>query len=86
MLSIVDRVRPSVEALLATELRRDPDALVRSAVRANIRASVSHLRHGSEIIEGLIRTDGLLVVGSEYFLDSGVVHFLDGIPETGGDS
>ena len=84
--SIVDRVRPSVEALLATELRRDPDALVRSAVRANIRASVSHLRHGSEIIEGLIRTDGLLVVGAEYFLDSGVVHFLDGIPETGGDS
>jgi carbonic anhydrase len=30
--SIVDRIRPSVEALLATELRDDPEALVRHAV------------------------------------------------------
>jgi carbonic anhydrase len=78
--SIVDRVRPSVEALLATELRHDPDALVEQAVRANIRASVSHLRHGSEIIEGLIQTEGLLVVGAEYSLETGVVDFFDGMP------
>src|SRR5688500_13923272 len=45
--SIVDHIRPSVETLLATELRHDPDALVREAVRANIRASANHLRHGS---------------------------------------
>ena len=76
--SIVDRVRPSVEALLATELRHDPDALVRQAVRANIRVSVSHLRHGSEIIEGLIQTEGLLVVGAEYSLETGVVDFFEG--------
>ncbi len=38
--AIVDRVRPSVEGLFATELRQDPEALVRQAVRANIRASV----------------------------------------------
>ena len=41
--SIVDRIRPSVEPLLATELRHDQDALVREAVRANIRASANHL-------------------------------------------
>src|ERR671913_297755 len=76
--SIVDRVRPSVESLLGTELRNDPDALVREAVRANIRVSVSHLRHGSEIIEGLIQTEGLLVVGAEYSLETGVVDFLEG--------
>src|SRR3990170_2915351 len=45
--SIVDRVRPSVETLFATDLRNDLDALVEQAVRANIRASVNHLRHGS---------------------------------------
>jgi carbonic anhydrase len=45
--SIVDRIRPSVEPLLATALEQHPDALVQSAVRANIRASASHLRHGS---------------------------------------
>nr|MBA3659704.1 carbonic anhydrase [Gemmatimonadales bacterium] len=59
--SIVDRVRPSVEVLLATELRHDPEALVRHAVHANIRASASHLRHGSRILEQLIEHDGLLV-------------------------
>ena len=79
--SIVDRIRPSVEALLATELARDPDALVRQAVRANIRVSTNHLRHGSEILEQLIRQDGLLVVSAEYSLETGVVDFFDDVPE-----
>ena len=77
--SIVDRVRPSVEALLATDLRQDPDALVREAVRANVRVSANHLRHGSEVIERLILRDGLLVVGAEYSLETGVVEFFDGV-------
>jgi carbonic anhydrase len=79
--SIVDRVRPSVEALLATDLRHDPEALVRQAVRANIRVSVNHLQHGSEILEQLIQHEGLLVVGAEYSLETGVVDFFDGILE-----
>ncbi|HEY6109505.1 MAG TPA: carbonic anhydrase [Gemmatimonadales bacterium] len=76
--AIVDRVRPSVEGLLATELRHDPEALVRQAVRANIRASVDHLRHGSELLEQLALQGRLLVVGAEYSLESGQVEFLDG--------
>ncbi|MGQ0833396.1 MAG: carbonic anhydrase [Gammaproteobacteria bacterium] len=75
--SIVDRVRPSVEALLATELRHDPDALVQYAIRANVRISASHLRHGSEVLEQLIQKDGLLVVGAEYSLETGAVEFFD---------
>jgi len=78
--SIVEMVRPSVEGLLATELRHDMDALVHQAVRANIRASVNHLRHGSQIIEELGRKAGLLVVGAEYSLETGVVDFFDGVP------
>jgi carbonic anhydrase len=79
--SIVDRVRPSVEGLLATELDHDHDALVKQAVRANIRASASHLRHGSEVLEQLIEKDELLVVGAEYSLETGLVDFFDGMPE-----
>lgn len=75
--SIVDRVRPSVEELLKTELRHDRDALVHHAVRANVALSVNHLRHGSEILEQLIRTGGLRVVGAEYSLETGVVDFFD---------
>ena len=78
--SIVDRVRPSVEALLATDLKHDPEELVRQAVRANIRASVDHLRRGSDILEQLIRNDGLLVLGAEYSLETGVVEFFEGAP------
>ena len=76
--SIVDRVRPSVQALLDTELNHDRDALVRHAVRANILASVDHLRHGSEILEQLIRDEGLQVVGAEYSLETGLVEFFEG--------
>jgi carbonic anhydrase len=77
--AIVDRVRPSVEALLSTELRHDFGALVREGVRANIRASVDHLRHGSQILEQLIQEEGLRVVGAEYSLETGVVEFLEGV-------
>lgn len=78
--AIVDRVRPAVETLLHTPLADDHDALVAEAVRANIRASANHLRHGSEILEQLIRDEGLLVVGAEYSLETGVVTFFDGMP------
>ena len=80
--SIVDRVRPSVEALLSTELRHDPEALVRHAVRANVRVSAGHLRHGSAVLEQLIQRDGLLVVGAEYSLETGAVEFFDGVPKS----
>jgi carbonic anhydrase len=83
--SIVARVRPSVETLLSTDLRRDQEALVRQAVRANVRASVNHLRYGSAVLEQSIQKDGLQVLGAEYSLDTGVVEFLDGVPETGRD-
>jgi carbonic anhydrase len=73
----VDRIRPAVEGLLATDLRDDAEALLEQAVRANIRASVSHLRHGSQILEQLIAADGLAVVGAEYSLRTGVVDFFD---------
>jgi len=80
--SIVDLVRPSVEGLLATDLHHDLNALIHQAVRANIKASVDHLRHGSEIIEHLIQEDGLLVVGAEYSLETGMVDFFEGVAQT----
>src|SRR5436190_22446464 len=69
--SIVDRVRPSVQGLLETDLKNDPDALVSAAVRLNIRAAADHLRHGSPVLEQLVDHDGLLIVGAEYSLETG---------------
>ena len=79
--SIVDFIRPAVEGLLTSGIHADHDALVHEAVRANIRASVNHLRHGSDIIENLIRNAGLMVVGAEYSLETGVVDFFDNLPD-----
>ena len=77
--SIVDRVRPSVETLLAAGLTADSPDIVRQAVRANVRASADHLRHGSTLLERLIRDGNLLVVGAEYSLETGEVDFFDGV-------
>ena len=79
--SIVSRIRPSVEALLLQGHGPESEELVSRAVRANIRVSADHLRHGSEVLEHLIQNDGLLVVGAEYSLETGIVEFFDGVPE-----
>jgi carbonic anhydrase len=76
--SIVERIRPAVEPLLATSLAGDDATLIAHAVRANIRAAADHLRHGSAILERLIQQDGLAVVGAEYCLETGKVDFFDG--------
>ncbi|MFN2300859.1 MAG: carbonic anhydrase [Gammaproteobacteria bacterium] len=75
--SIVDRVRPAVEPLLAETAKLDADTLMQRAVRANVQASVTQLRHGSDILERLVQGDGLLIVGAEYSLETGEVDFHD---------
>lgn len=76
--SIVDFIRPSVESFVDKGL--DPDSMLGEAIRANVRASADHLRHASPIIEELERKEGLVIVGAEYSLDTGVVDFFDGVP------
>jgi carbonic anhydrase len=78
--SIVNRIRPAVEGLLEQGTPSDGPTLEQLAVRANIRMSAAHLRHGSAILEQLIQTEGLVVVGAEYSLASGLVDFFDGVP------
>lgn len=73
--SIVDRIRPSFEALLDSAPDDDTDVLLRRAVRSNVERSVLQLRHGSDILEQLIADQGLLIVGAEYSLETGEVSF-----------
>jgi len=80
--SIVDRVRPSVQTVLELGQASDEEALLHQAVRANVRSSVDHLRHGSPLLERLIQTRGLAVVGAEYSIESGIVDFFEGVPKT----
>jgi len=75
--SIVDRIRPSVATLLAGHPGLDRKTLAREAVRANVRASVDHLSHGSQLLERLVQNERVVIVGAEYSLDTGIVTFLN---------
>ena len=79
--SIVDRIRPSVYNLheLATASGHDVDAdeLIDRSIRANVRMSVSQLKHGSRILEDMVNSGKLLIVGAEYDLQTGKVKFLN---------
>jgi carbonic anhydrase len=77
VLSIVNRIRPSVEPLFSTELRSDPHKLLESSIKANILASTNHLTHGSQILEDMVQNGKLKIIGAEYSIETGLVHFFD---------
>ena len=76
VLSIVSRIRPSVELLLETDLRDDHEVLLKAAIRSNILASANSLRHGSQMLEQLMLEGSLTIVAAEYSLETGVVEFI----------
>ena len=77
LMSIVNRVRPSVEMLMQTELKNDLKKLSTHAIRSNVFSSVNQLRHGSAVLESFISKGKLKVVGAEYSLETGEVTFFD---------
>lgn len=78
LLSITERIAPAISPLMHTELAKDRPALLRAATRANVSASAQQLRNGSRLLEDLRLNRGLLVVGAEYDLETGLVDFFDG--------
>lgn len=72
---IVERIAPSITELV--RIGGEPDAVKRACTRANVRASASHLRRGSRVLEDRIADGRLMVVGAEYALETGEVDFFD---------
>jgi carbonic anhydrase len=75
--AITDRIRPHLEELVVLGASADRQTLMRHAVRANVRASLVQLKHGSAIIEDAVRSGRLAIVGAELALDTGGVDFFD---------
>lgn len=81
--ALIDRIRPAVEharadvstgpVLQGTERRRVLD----DAMRENVLVAVRGLGVESPLLGRMVRDDGLLIVGAEYSLETGVVDFLD---------
>jgi carbonic anhydrase len=78
--SITDRVAPHIEPLYRATGGAYDTGHLREWMRANVRASVDHLRHGSQLLEELVLAGRVAVVGAEYELETGKVLFLDEIP------
>ncbi|MDH5631410.1 MAG: carbonic anhydrase [Gammaproteobacteria bacterium] len=79
VLTIVNRIRPTLEPLLLTDLRYKPDELLEASIRANILAATNHLRHGSQMLEELVQQNRLTIIGAEYSLRTGEVEFFDDV-------
>jgi len=75
--AIVDRVRPALEPVLTEGCDVDDEAVIATCVRANVQASVEQLRHGSLILEELIASGDLKIVGAEYSIETGNIKFFD---------
>jgi len=79
--SIVDRIRPSVYNLheIYTANGQDIDAqeLINRGIKANVRMSVTQLKHGSRILEDAVNNGSLIIVGAVYDLDTGKVTFIE---------
>jgi carbonic anhydrase len=72
---IVDRISPGVAELVSGG--KNQEHVVNDAIRANVRVSANHLRHGSRVLEERIAAGQLIVVGAEYSLETGKVDFFD---------
>lgn len=77
VLSIVNRIRPTVEPLFETDLRDSPDELLEASIHANILAAKNHLMHGSQMLEELVQQGKLTIIGAEYSLETGKVEFFE---------
>ena len=79
--SIVDRIRPSVynlhEIHTANGQDIDEQELINRGIKANVRMSVTQLKHGSRILEDAVNNGSLIIVGAVYDLDTGKVTFIE---------
>jgi carbonic anhydrase len=76
--AITDRIAPHLEHVVRHPTDGKPS--IEAAIRANVRACTHHLRHGSRLLEDLVLAGRVVVVGAEYELETGQVHFFDGVP------
>ncbi|MDA0349682.1 MAG: carbonic anhydrase [Verrucomicrobia bacterium] len=75
LMNLVERIQPSVEAVLARNAAYDSDALIAEVVKANIAATVATLLGESTVLNRFTQEEGLMILGAEYSLETGVVAF-----------
>ena len=75
--SLLERVQPPVESVMAQNPPADEADLVAAAVKANVLAGVETLRRESDLLRKYEQETGLLILGAEYSLETGKVEFFE---------
>lgn len=78
--SLISTITPAVKTVMSNNADIDTESLIAKSVRENVSNSVKALQSNSDILKDVIQNDNLLVVGAEYDLATGTVHFFDGMP------
>lgn len=78
--AITNRISPHIEDVVRGAGPSMDAGLLRESMRINVRASADHLRHGSQLLEELVLSGRVAIVGAEYELETGRVDFFDGAP------
>ena len=77
LMKLVERIQPSVEAVLARDADPDANSLLAQVVRANVSNTVTTLLSESPVLKRFSQNEGLMIVGSEYSLETGSVEFFE---------
>jgi carbonic anhydrase len=72
--AITERIAPNIRDVAAAE--KDEARRSHASVIANVRASVSHLSYGSRILEELVLSKRVMIVGAIYAVETGVVSLI----------
>ncbi|MBL4590444.1 MAG: hypothetical protein JKY96_00650 [Phycisphaerales bacterium] len=75
--TVVEYVRPSVDAAIEACPNGTDDEILHTATHANVRRSMAELRKGSVSLRRLEAEEGLMVVGAHYAIETGVVEFFE---------
>lgn len=77
--SIVQRISPPVRQVLSGHDGKGAadEGLLEACTYANVMQSLRDLRRGSSLIDTMVQSDQLMIVGAHYALESGTVHFFD---------
>ena len=75
--AIVERIYPAAHPIVEANPDADLSSLIQMSVRANVKHSVERMKHKSKILEDLVDTGKLRIVGAEYSLQTGIVDFFE---------
>lgn len=77
---IIERIRPATQIVLDSGTTTEEPEVLSRCIRANVRISTTHLRHGSRMLERLSMHGQIVIVGALYDIATGRTDFFD-IPD-----